>query len=86
LQHQQHQQEWQHLLLGHEKLNALQDLLYGELGLTVGRLHMGSTFVDSVGFFFVRLVKLLSTSDLETYLVFNMHHYELTKYSQDSSP
>jgi hypothetical protein len=74
------------LAIGSWKLNALQDFLRVELGLTVGCLHMGSTFVDSVGFFFLRLVKLLSTSDLETYSVFNMHHYELTKYSQESSP
>lgn len=31
----------------------------------------------------LRLVGLLSTSDLETYSVFNMHHFELTKYSQE---
>jgi hypothetical protein len=74
------------LAIGSWKLNALQDLLHGELGLTVECLHMGSTFVDSVGFFFLRLVKLQSTWDLETYSVFNMHLYELTKYSQESSP
>jgi hypothetical protein len=48
------------LAIGSWKLNVLQDLLHGELGLTVGCLHMGSTFVDSVGFLFLRLLKLLS--------------------------
>jgi hypothetical protein len=37
------------LAIGSWKLNALQDFLHVELGLTVGYLHMGSTFVDSVG-------------------------------------
>lgn len=81
----QHQQQWQHLLLGHGSSMRSRICFMRSWDLLLA-VHMGSTFVASVGFFFLRLVKLLSTSDLETYSVFNMHLYELTKYSQESSP